>query len=316
MAIDAYSNRQFLEAEQYSKFILSNLEDGLLPGMFYRNVSDFGKGETLHIKTIGEVSIQEIAEGQPVNYSPIETGEVQLKITDYTGSAWFITDVVREDQDQMDTLHAEYGRKAVRALQEDWETKALQVLNDAQNQATPNLINGHAHRLVGSGTGNILTMKDIIKAKLAFDKADVPYGGRVGIIDPIVEATLNVGFNGTYAVNQNPTLLSVLEGGFARDHTFVMNFMGFDFITSNRLPKGSYGDGTTTVADGVVNLFMCVADDNTKPLMAAWRRMPKTEGGRNKDLFRDEYTVSCRYGLGAQRTDTLLTIITDASTFE
>lgn len=314
--MDIFSNRTFLEAEQYSKFILSNLEDGLLPGMFYRNVSDFGKGETLHIKTIGEVSIQEIAEGQPINYSPIETGEVSLQITDYTGSAWYITDQVREDQDQMDHLHAEFGRKAVRALQEDWETKALAVLNNAQDQATTNPVNGHAHRIVGSGTNNTLSMKDVIRAKLALDKAEAPYGGRIAIVDPIVEATLNVGFNGTYAVNQNPTLLGALEGGFARDHTFVMNFMGFDFITSNRLHKGSLQDGTTTVTDGVANLFMCVADDNCKPLMAAWRRMPKTEGGRNKDLFRDEYTVSCRYGLGPQRTDTLVVAITSATDFE
>lgn len=39
----------FIEAEQYSAFILRNLQDGLLPGTFYRNVSDFGSGTTLHI---------------------------------------------------------------------------------------------------------------------------------------------------------------------------------------------------------------------------------------------------------------------------
>ena len=43
----------FIEAEEYSAFILRNLNDGLLPGMFYRNVSDFGSGSTLHIKTVG-----------------------------------------------------------------------------------------------------------------------------------------------------------------------------------------------------------------------------------------------------------------------
>ena len=39
----------FIEAEQYSAFILRNLTDGLLPGAFYHNVSDFGSGNTLHI---------------------------------------------------------------------------------------------------------------------------------------------------------------------------------------------------------------------------------------------------------------------------
>lgn len=43
------NSQAFIEAEQYSAFILRNLEDGLLPGTFYRNVSDFGSGTTLHI---------------------------------------------------------------------------------------------------------------------------------------------------------------------------------------------------------------------------------------------------------------------------
>jgi hypothetical protein len=33
------NTRAFIEAEQYSSFILLNLHDGLLPDSFYRNVS-------------------------------------------------------------------------------------------------------------------------------------------------------------------------------------------------------------------------------------------------------------------------------------
>lgn len=43
------NTRAFIEAEQYSAFILQNLHDGLLPEAFYRNVSDFNSGDTLHI---------------------------------------------------------------------------------------------------------------------------------------------------------------------------------------------------------------------------------------------------------------------------
>lgn len=77
----------FIEAEQYSAFILRNLHDGLLPGSFYRNVSDFGSGSTLHIKTIGTVTIQDGAEEVPFEYTPIESGEVTMTITDYVGDA-------------------------------------------------------------------------------------------------------------------------------------------------------------------------------------------------------------------------------------
>ena len=43
------NTRAFIEAEVYSDFILMNLHDGLLGEVFYRNVSDFGSGTTLHI---------------------------------------------------------------------------------------------------------------------------------------------------------------------------------------------------------------------------------------------------------------------------
>lgn len=81
------NTQSFIEAEQYSAFILQNLHDGLLPETFYRNVSDFGSGTTLHIKTVGSVTIQEAAEDTPLVYNPIETGEVTLALTDYVGDA-------------------------------------------------------------------------------------------------------------------------------------------------------------------------------------------------------------------------------------
>lgn len=80
----------FIEAEQYSQFILMNLHDGLLPSSFYRDVSDFGQGTTLHIKTVGTVQIQEAAEDTPLVYNPIESGEVTLQITNYVGDAWYV----------------------------------------------------------------------------------------------------------------------------------------------------------------------------------------------------------------------------------
>ena len=68
------NTRAFIEAEQYSSFILTNLHDGLLPESFVRNVTDFGSGDTLHIKTVGSVTIQDAAEDTPLIYNPIENG--------------------------------------------------------------------------------------------------------------------------------------------------------------------------------------------------------------------------------------------------
>ena len=84
------NTRSFIEAEVYSAFILQNLHDGLLPGTFYRNISDFQRGDTLHIKTVGSVTLQEAAEDTPLVYNPIETGEITFTISDYVGDAWYV----------------------------------------------------------------------------------------------------------------------------------------------------------------------------------------------------------------------------------
>ena len=57
MAQNRHNSTAFIESEQYSAFILRNLHDGMLPSSYFRNVSDFGSGTTLNIKTIGTVTI-------------------------------------------------------------------------------------------------------------------------------------------------------------------------------------------------------------------------------------------------------------------
>lgn len=300
----------FIEAEQYSSFILQNLHDGLLPGQMFRNVSDFGAGNTLHIKTIGTVTIQDGAEEVPFDYTPIESGEVTLTITDYVGDAWYVTDELREDGAQVEALMAGRSSESTRAIQETFESRFLRKCQTSQTNADPNKVNGFAHRIASAATNNVATLDAFVKMKLAFDKANVPTAGRIAIVDPIVAATLN-GLVGITS-QTTPFAENILQNGFSRDHEFIMNLYGWNIITSNRLHQGTFSDGTTTVSNGVANVFMSVADDNTKPIMAAWRRMPKVEGERNKDLRRDEFVTSARWGFGTQRVDTLGIYITSA----
>lgn len=311
MSQNRANSTAFIEAEQYSAFLLRNLHDGMLPGTYYRNVTDFGAGTTLHIKTVGTVTIQDGAEDVAFDYTPIESGEVTLTITDYIGDAWYVTDELREDGAQVDALMAARSNESTRAIQETFETRFLARANSSQTNAAANTINGFAHRIASAETNGVLALSHLIRMKLAFDKANVPVAGRIAILDPVAAATLD----GYVTINRDVTPFGqrILENGFDRDHTFLMNLYGWNIITSNRLAKGSFGDGTTTVTNGVANVFMSLADDNTKPLMAAWRRMPKVEGERNKDLRRDEFVTSCRFGIGTQRVDTLGILITDAA---
>ncbi len=307
------NTRAFVEAEQYSSFILLNLHDGLLPESFYRNVTDFGSGDTLHIKTIGTVTIQDAAEDTPLVYNPIETGEITMSITDYKGDAWYVTDDIREDGTDIDRLMAERASESTRAFQENFETRFLEVCNQAQTDADANLVNGFPHRIASSETDNVFSLDHMIAMRLAFQKANVPDDGNVFICDGTVEATLNGLVTITHDVT--PFGQKILEQGMARGMKFIMNLFGWNVITSNRLEAGTFGDGTTSVTTGVANIFMNVLDDQTKPIMHAWRRMPKSEGERNKDRARDEFVVRSRYGFGVQRVDTLGILITDSTKY-
>lgn len=311
------SQTAFVEAEQYSDFILENMHDGLLPGDFYRDVSDFGSGDTLNIKTIGEAQIQEVEEDVAITYAPIETGSVQLTITDYIGDGWYVTDKMRQDGAQIEQLLAVRGKEATRAIQEYYETRALTVLNDAQTVSDANLINGFAHRVGATGSNQTITLADLVRMRLSFDKAEVPMAGRVGFVDPVVEATFNLTFgitSGTGDLGANSVWQSITENGFAREHNFIINLYGWNIMTSNRLPDiASETVGAVTVTTGKANIFMCIADDHCKPLMSAWRQMPRVEGERNKDKQRDEFVQTARFGLGVQRVDTLGVILTDAT---
>jgi hypothetical protein len=319
MAITTASNTTFIESEQYSQFILENLHDGLLPAPFYRNVSDFGNGETLHIKTMGDAQIQEVEEDAPIKYSPLETGEVQLAITEYIGDGWYVTDKMRQDGAQIEALLAHRGKEATRAIQETFETRAFQALNNAQTVAVTNAVNGFNHRYVATGTGQALELADLIYARLAFNKAQIPFAGRIGIVDPIVEATLNTKFNITNTADAgnlgaSSATQGIFEGGFANEHSFVTNLYGWQIMTSNRLPEIATETIGAQIDNAVANIFMCIADDNCKPLMAAWRQTPKVEGERNKDFQRDEYVQTARFGFGAQRLAPLYIILTSAAT--
>lgn len=300
----------FIEQEIYSNFILMNLHDGLLGEQFYRNVADFGSGDTLNIPTIGSVTIQEGTENEAFVYNPIDTGRVTLTITDYVGDAWFVTDDMREDGYNVDALMAARSSESTRALQENFETRFLATANDAQTDANPNTINGFAHRIASAETNDVFALSHLVSMRLAFDKANVPGQGRVFICDPVVEATLNNLVNITTDVTAFAK--DILNNGMSSGMRFTQNLYGFDVIVSNRLPTGDFGDGTESVTTAVANIAMCVLDDQCKPIMGAWRRMPRVEGERNKDLRRDEFVVSSRFGLGAQRVDTLGVIITSA----
>lgn len=307
----------FINDEQYSSFILTNLHDVLLPEAFYRNVSDFGSGTTLNIKTVGTRAIQDASEDSDLAYSPIDTSTITMTISEYVGDAMYVTDDLKEDGSQVEQLVAMSAVETTRAIAEDFETKFLAAAYAGQVVSDPNNVNGFAHRLLASGANDTLAESDLIDLALSFDKANAPMSGRIMIVDPVVGATFNKKVQLTAGLDRNPMFMTAFESGFAKDHKFIGNIFGWDIYTCNRLPRLDAGvnvDGTlSTAGASVANIAMCVTDDNCKPVMAAWRRMPRSETERNKDKRRDETVTTARYGFGVQRLDTLGVIVTSAT---
>lgn len=262
------------------------------------------------------MTLQEASEDTPLTYNPIETGEITFQITEYVGDAWYVTDDLREDGTDIERLLAERATESTRAIQEKFESDFLRTAGEyyatgGAGAGSPNNINRFAHLIPATGANNAFSLDQLIKARLAFDKANVPAEGRVFICDPVVEATLN----GLVTITQDVTPFGkdILSQGMASGQRFMMNLYGFDILTSNRLHVADYSDGTTSITAGVGNLCMSVLDDQTKPIMGAWRRPPKSEGERNKDRARDEHVVRARYGFGIQRVDTLACLPTSAT---
>jgi hypothetical protein len=320
MSNSTLNTTAFIESQQYSQFILRTLPTAILPSTFYRDVSDFGSGTTLNIKSIGTATIQEVEEDTPLIYNPIETGNITMSITDYVGDAWSVTDVLRQDGAQIEMLMAARSVEATRAIQQRFETRFHAVAYAGSTAASANTINGFAHRRRGLGANWTMDEDNLIELRLAFDKANVPQFGRVAIVDPVVAATFQKKVVLTSQLNMQPAFQGIMQNGFNNEHQFVMRLHGWDIWTSNLLPTVAAGtsvDGSASASTAcIANLFMCIADDNCKPVMTAWRQPPKVEGERNKDRQRDEFLTTARWGMGVQRVDTLGVVITDAAATE
>ena len=213
--------------------------------------------------------------------------------------------------------------ESTRAIQEKFETDFFKTALDYY-VANPgaNAVNGFNH-LVVIPTPFKFTLAHMIGMRLAFDKANAPAEGRVFFCDPLVEATYNSLI--TITSDVTPYTVDLVTNGMARGMRFMHKLYGWDIIVSNRLPvltatlagKSAVTGSTTSTGQigDVMNLFMCVNDDQTKPIMSAWRRQPKSEGERNKDMARDEHVVRCRYGFRIQRVDTLADLLTSGSVY-
>lgn len=291
-----------------------------------RWLTDFPDGNTINIPSIGQMEANDYVEDQAVQYSALDTGNFQFSITEYVSSATYITNKAKQDGFYMSQLEAMFVPKEARAIAERVEVDVLRQgqpgTAGGQTVGNQNLINGAAHRMVGStviNTKQTLGIADFARALYVLKKANVPQTNLIAIVDPSVEFYLNTLTN-LVNVSNNPKWEGVITEGVGSSMRFVVNIYGFDVYTSNYLPlSGANQSGASETINGVAsgtnavaNIFFSAAPDVT-PWIGAWRQMPNVDGEYNKDRQREEFVTTARYGLKLYRPENFVVILSDPS---
>lgn len=294
----------------------NDLKDVFLPelnGIRYVDMISFPDGDTWNIPSIGQMETQDYAEGQAVRYTAMDTGNFTFSITDYKSSATYVTNKMKQDSMWMDRIVSQFVPKMNRALMTDIEVAIMDLGPNGQTASDANVINGARHRMVASGTNQVMTISDFFKAKHALQKAYVPMTNLVAIVDSTVEHTLANQANVLNLLSPQQRWADVVTGGLSTGQRFVFNIAGFDVYTSEYLKNGmSETIEGTAVTNGVANLFFSAAPDAT-PFIGSIRQAPKVDTSYNKDLQRDEYVTTARWGFKLYRPENMVVVLSDNS---
>lgn len=302
-------------AEVWSAELGQILRDEL-QGMKYVNwLSDFPDGDTFKIPSLGDATIADYAEDDPVAYTALGASQFTFTITDYLQSSNYITNKAMQDVYYANQIMSQFVPLQERALMERLETDIMKLAQTYQTAANPNNINGVAHRMIGSGAdggtpNGKITVEDFAKALRALKTGKVPQRNLVAIVDPSVEFEMNT-LSALTAVSSNPRWEGIVNTGIASGMSFVANIYGFDVYTSNYLAtKASETiSGVAAPANAINNLFFS-ADQAVSPFVGAWRQMPKVDSEYNKDFQRTEFVTTARYGMKLYRPENMVSVLT------
>lgn len=285
--------------------------EAMIQGNKYINwISDFPDGDTLNIPSIGVMEAQDFNEGEAVRYTAIDTGNFTFSIDKYLASATYVSTKFLQDSYYMSRVQSQFVPMQRTAIERLIETDIMAVGPNGQTLDDANTINGAKHRFVAGGTNEVITIEDFHKARFALRKAFVPMDNMVAIVAPEVEYEISTQPNLMNFSAANPRFEGVIETGLTTGLKFFRNIAGWDVYTSDYLKSNTASetiDGVTATA-GVNNLFFSAS---AQPFIGAVRQAPKVESEYNKDLQREEYVTTCRYGMKLYRPEALVVVLTD-----
>lgn len=307
------TNEHLVRSNLWSSQIKEVLLDELFAQKWVDMITDFPDGDTINIPSIGQAEVIDYDEGQSVRYTSMDTGNFTFTINKYKSSATYITNKMKQDSFYMSRLVSSFVPKQSRAISKAMEVDILNLGYAGQTASNLNNINGAPHRWVAAGASNVLAPQDFAKARFSLQKANVPMTNLVAIIDPSAEYQLSTLTN-LVSLTNNPRWEGIVRDGASTGMKFLFNIYGFDVYVSQNLPNGKTEtiNSRTVTTNGVANYFFSASSD-VLPFVGNVRQAPKVDSEYNKDLQREEYVTTCRYGFKLFRPENLVTVLSDAS---
>lgn len=307
------NTEHLIRSQIWSTQIKEKLEEELMGTRYVDMIAEFTDGETINIPSIGDAEINDYQEGEAVKYTAMDTGNFQFSIDQYKSSGTWITNKMKQDTFYLDRLVSAFVPKQERAIMEAVENKIFEVGPDGQTASDLNNINGAPHRFVAQGSGNVISVNDFALARYSLQKANVPMTNLVAVVDPSVEYQLNT-LSAFTSMTYNPKWEGIVNSGVSTGMKFLVNIYGFDVYVSNFL-KTSMTEtiSAQSCTNGVGNLFFSAASD-VLPFVGQIRQAPRVDSEYNKDMQREEYVTTCRYGFALYRPENLVTVISEGGT--
>lgn len=316
------TNEHLIRQNLYSNEITRMFQDDLFAMRFVRTITDFPDGTTLNMPRMGQAEVADFAEGQAIKYQKFDTGNFTFTIDKYQYSANSMSAKFKRDSFWSAEVEAAFAPEQHRALMKSFEARVFNRANAAQTATDPTLINGFPHRLIASGSSQVLTFKDFMLAELALRKANVPSRNLVAIVAPETAFQIQNQSAITSLLSPIPRWGSVSTDGLVSGFQFKFSVFGWDVYISNYLPTGltetisgsQPGNGSVSGGNGQVNLFFSAEPGNTLPWIAAFRQMPTVYSEFNKDLQQTEFLTICEYGVSVFRPENMVIILTNKAT--
>jgi hypothetical protein len=279
---------------------------------FVRTITDFPDGTTLNIPRLGQAESADFAEGQAIKYNKFDTGNFTFQIDQYKYSANSISEKFKRDSFWSSQVQAAFAPEQHRALMKAFEARVFERGNSSQTASNLNLINGAAHRWVGSGTNETIAFKDFMLAEYALRKANVPCRNLVAVVDASVAYAIESNSNISSLLSPVPKWGSVTTDGLVSGFQFRFNIYGWDVYISNYLPNNiAETVNGKSVTTGVANQFFSAEPGDTLPWICAFRQQPTVYSEFNKDLQQTEFLTITEYGIQVFRPENLVVVLTD-----